>query len=344
MNNLMPKNHATGDAPPGLIDAHGRTITYLRVSVTDRCDLRCVYCMPKDMAFLPRKDVLDLEEMEEICAAFIHLGIRKIRFTGGEPLVRKNVQSLIGNLSVHLGDGLDEITLTSNGTQLVKYAGDLFRSGVRRINVSLDTLKPDLYEALTRGGRMENVHEGLRVAKETGLAIKINALAMRGVNDGEFDELVAWCGEQGFDLTFIEVMPMGDIGPCRVMAYMPVSEVRDRLAESWTLKESVHNTGGPSKYLTVEETGRRVGFISPLSRNFCEGCNRVRLTCTGQLYLCLGQGDSIDLRAAVRAGRSLEDVIRSEIEGKPRGHDFDYDKISVEEFGRPDRFMNLTGG
>lgn len=329
---------------PGLVDAHGRSITYLRVSVTDRCDLRCVYCMPKNMEFLPREDLLDLEELEQICTAFVRLGVRKIRFTGGEPLVRKNIQTLIGRLSKRTGDGLDEITLTTNGTLLTKYAEDLFRNGVRRINVSLDTLNPELYETITRGGRIERVLEGLRVARDIGLSVKINALAMCGINDGEFNDLVEWCGLQGFDLTFIEAMPMGDIGACRVMAYMPVAVVKDQLAKRWTLSESLHNTSGPSQYLTVEETGCRVGFISPLSKNFCEGCNRVRLTCTGQLFLCLGQRDCVDLRSAVREGQNLEEAIRTAIKGKPVGHDFEYDKVGGEEFGRPERFMNLTGG
>jgi len=334
-----------GLAPPNrLVDQHGRTITYLRLSVTDRCDLRCVYCMPKDMAFSPRSDVLDLEELGQICGAFIRLGVRKIRLTGGEPLVRKNVQQLIGNLSPYLGNGLEELTLTTNGTLLTKYAATLRERGVRRINVSLDSLRAERYADITRGGTLDGVLRGVAAARDCGLAVKINCLAMRGINDDELDDMVAWCGGQGFDLTFIEAMPMGDIGPCRVMAYMSMADVRAQLASRWTLEDSDHDTGGPSRYMTVRETGRRVGFISPLSGNFCDGCNRVRLTCTGKLYMCLGQGDHIDLRAAVRAGENVEDVIRAGIRGKPAGHDFEYDRLALDERGRVDRFMNLTGG
>lgn len=337
--------HAAHEAPRALTDMLGRTISYLRLSITDRCDLRCVYCMPKDMAFLPRKDVLDLEEMEKICAAFIRLGVKKIRLTGGEPLVRRNVMTLVEQLSGHLnGGGLDELTLTTNGTLLTKYADALRQHGVRRINVSLDTLNLESYASITRGGDVNNVIAGLNAAQESGLKVKINSLALKGINDHEFNALVEWCGVRGFDLTFIESMPMGDIGRCRVMSYMPASEVREELAQAWTLEETDHSTGGPSKYFTVKETGCKVGFISPLSGSFCEGCNRVRLTCTGQLFMCLGQGDSVDLREALREGRSVEDAIREGISAKPKGHDFEYDRRSGCESGAVDRFMNVTGG
>lgn len=331
--------------PQGLTDMLGRTITYLRLSVTDRCDLRCVYCMPTDMTFLPRKDVLSLEELEKICTSFIQLGVRKIRLTGGEPLVRRDVMTLVEKLSYHLGEGgLDELTLTTNGTLLAKYADALRRNGVRRINVSLDTLNPDSYAIITRGGNLANVIDGLAAARKCALKVKINCLALKGINDHEFNNLVEWCGARNFDLTFIESMPMGDIGRCRVMSYMPASEVRETLSKAWTLDETDHSTGGPSKYFTVKETGCKVGFISPLSGNFCEGCNRVRLTCTGQLYMCLGQGDCVDLRAALRNGRSVEDAIRDGIFAKPKGHAFEYDQHRGCESGATDRFMNVTGG
>ena len=328
-----------------LVDSIGRTITYLRVSVTDRCDLRCQYCMPKDMEFVPRKDVLDLEELEKICSAFVNLGVRKIRLTGGEPLVRRNVTSLIKGLSRHLGGwGLDEISLTTNGTQLARHAEALHRHGVRRINVSLDTLDPTDYETITRGGKLQSVLDGLAAARDVGLKVKVNCLALKGFNDHYLDGMVAWCGEQGFDLTFIESMPMGDIGNCRMMSYMPLTEVRDQLSKSWHLTDTPHSTGGPSQYAEVQETGCKIGFISPLSKNFCEGCNRVRLTCTGRLYMCLGQGDYIDLRAAVRGGQNIEDAIREGISAKPVGHNFEYDYANGEEVGKMQRFMNVTGG
>ncbi|MEG3617678.1 GTP 3',8-cyclase MoaA [Magnetovibrio sp. PR-2] len=328
-----------------LVDTIGRTITYLRVSVTDRCDLRCQYCMPKDMSFVPRSEVLDLEELEQICGAFVHLGVRKIRLTGGEPLVRRNVMSFIQGMSCHLGSGgLDEICLTTNGTQLAKHADALHRNGVRRINVSLDTLDPSDYEMMTRGGKLKDVLGGLAAARESGLQVKLNCVALKGFNDTHFDSMVDWCGEQGFDLTFIESMPMGDIGKCRMMSYLPLSEVREQLSQNWTLDDINHSTGGPSKYVRVAETGRKVGFISPLSKSFCEGCNRVRLTCIGQLYMCLGQGESVDLRAAVREGRCIEEAIREGINAKPIGHDFSYDFSSREEQGKMDRCMSVTGG
>jgi cyclic pyranopterin phosphate synthase len=301
--------------------------------------------MPKDMSFLPREEVLDLEEMEEICAAFVRSGVRKIRLTGGEPLVRRGVMTLVKGLSRYLDGGeLDELTLTTNGTLLAKNADALHRHGIRRINVSLDTLDPESYASLTRAGKLSNVMDGLSAARDSGLKVKINCLALKGVNDHELSALVDWCGANGFDLTFIEAMPMGDIGPCRVMSYMSAAEVKEALSRDWTLDETSHSTGGPSKYFSVKETGCKVGFISPLSGNFCEGCNRVRLTCTGQLYLCLGQGDRVDLRTVLREGGSVEDAIREGITAKPRGHDFEYDRQQGSEAGTTDRFMSVTGG
>ena len=277
-----------------LIDPFDRHVSYLRVSVTDRCDLRCSYCMAEDMTFLPKKDVLSLEELDRLCSNFIDLGVRKLRLTGGEPLVRKNIMWLVRRLGRHLESGaLDELTLTSNGTQLAKYAEELADAGVRRINVSLDTLDPAKFTAITRWGQLDKVLDGLAAAERAGLSVKINAVALKGFNEDEMDRLLAWCGECGFDLTIIEVMPMGDIGAQRVDQYLPLSMVRARLNERWTLTESDHATGGPARYYDVAETGGRIGFITPMTHNFCESCNRVRLTCTGTLYMCLGQEDSL---------------------------------------------------
>ncbi len=326
-----------------LIDPFGRAVTYLRVSVTDRCDLRCVYCMSEDMSFLPKAEVLSLEELDRLCSAFVALGTRKLRLTGGEPLVRKNVMSLIRRLGRHLETGgLDELTLTTNGSQLGRCAGELFDAGVRRVNVSLDTLDPAKFRAITRWGRLEQVLEGLAAAKAAGLAVKVNCVALKGVNDDEFDRLVAWCGEEGFDLVFIEVMPMGDLGAeDRVGQYLPLSLVRSRLAAKWTLEETDYRTGGPARYAVCKETGRRVGFITPLTHNFCESCNRVRVTCTGTLYMCLGQEDAADLRAPLRASDDeapLVQAVREAISRKPTGHDFVMDRHPVG------RHMSVTGG
>ncbi len=326
-------------------DPFGRSVSYLRVSVTDRCDFRCVYCMAEDMTFLPKAEVLSLEELERLCSVFIAKGVRKLRLTGGEPLVRRNVTSLFHNLGRHLGHGLDELTLTTNGSQLAKYAGDLYAAGVRRINVSLDTLDPAKFTAITRWGRLDQVLEGLAAAKAAGLAVKINAVALKGVNDDEFDRLVSWCGESGFDLVFIEVMPMGEVGAgARLDQYLPLSLVRAALDRRWTLEPSEYRTGGPARYFTVRETGRRLGFITPLTHNFCESCNRVRLTCTGTLYMCLGQEDAADLRAPLRASSDdalVSDAIDAAIARKPKGHDFIIDRR--REAGPP-RFMSTTGG
>ena len=328
-------------------DPFGRKITYLRVSVTDRCDFRCVYCMNEDMTFLPKAEILTLEELDRACSAFVRLGVRKLRLTGGEPLVRKNIMALVRNLGRHLATGaLDELTLTTNGSQLGRYAEELRAAGVKRINVSLDTLDAEKFTAITRWGKFGQVMEGIAAARRAGLAIKINAVALRGVNDDEFHRLVEWCGEEGFDLTFIEVMPMGEIGgEARLDQYLPLSMVRAELQRRWTLDESDHRTGGPARYFTVRETGQRIGMITPLTHNFCESCNRVRLTCTGTLYMCLGQHDSADLRAPLRLSESnepLEAAIHEAISRKPKGHDFIIDR----RHKRPavERHMSVTGG
>ena len=327
-------------------DPFGREITYLRISVTDRCDLRCVYCMAEEMTFLPKAELLTLEELERVAAAFIRLGVRKIRLTGGEPLVRRNVMSLVNALGSRIGPGgLAELTLTTNGTQLTRYAEALFAAGVRRINVSLDTLDPDRFAAITRWGKLDKTLEGIFAAKAAGLAIKINAVALKGTNEDEFDRLIAWCGKHGFDLCLIETMPMGDIDQDRTDQYLPLSVVRARLSRTWTLEDTDYRTGGPARYVVVKETGRRLGFITPMTHNFCESCNRIRLTCTGTLYMCLGQDDAADLRAPLRASRDdsvLEAAIREAISRKPRGHDFVIDRRR----NRPAvaRHMSLTGG
>jgi cyclic pyranopterin phosphate synthase len=328
-----------------MIDPFGRAITYLRVSVTDRCDLRCVYCMAEDMTFLPKQEVLSLEELERLCAAFIRQGVRKLRITGGEPLVRRNVMSLFQGLGSRLGQGLDEVTLTTNGTQLAKYASQLADAGVRRVNVSLDTLDPARFTAITRWGRIERVLEGIEAASAAGLHVKINAVALRGVNEDEIADMLAWCGERGHDLCLIETMPMGDIGGDRTDQYLPLSLVRAGLRQRFTLTETGYKTGGPARYFDVAETGARVGFITPMTHNFCESCNRVRLTCTGTLYMCLGQDDAADLRAVLRAGASedeLDEAIQAAIRRKPKGHDFVIDRRHKEPSVA--RHMSLTGG
>ena len=337
----------TAPLPTPLVDPFQRAITYLRVSVTDRCDLRCVYCMAEDMTFLPKREVLSLEELDRLSSAFVRLGVRKLRLTGGEPLVRGNIISLIRSLGRHLKTGaLDELTLTTNGTQLAKHAEALAAAGVKRINVSLDTLNPDKFAAITRWGRLEKVMEGLAAAKAAGLQVKINTVALKGVNEDEFDRLIAWCGEEGFDLTFIEVMPLGEIGgEQRLDQYLPLSLVRARLAERWTLTELDYRSGGPARYLRVEETGRKLGFITPLTHNFCESCNRVRLTCTGTLYMCLGQEDAADLRSPLRASdddAALDAAIREAITRKPKGHDFIIDRR--HRAPAVARHMSVTGG
>ena len=329
-----------------MIDPFGRTITYLRVSVTDRCDFRCVYCMAEDMTFLPKAEVLSLEELERICGAFVRKGVRKLRITGGEPLVRRNVMSLFRGLGrLREAGALDELTLTTNGSQLTRFAGELYQAGVRRVNVSLDTLDAAKFVAITRWGKLDKVQAGIEAAKEAGLAVKINTVALKGVNEHEIDAMLAWCGEQGYDLTLIETMPLGDIDGDRTDQYLPLSLVRARLMENWTLDESDYRTGGPARYYTVAETGRRLGMITPLTHNFCESCNRVRLTCTGTLYMCLGQEDAADLRQPLRASDEddlLDVAIDEAISRKPKGHDFIIDR----DHRRPAlaRHMSVTGG
>tara|TARA_B100000029_G_scaffold141798_1_gene136992 strand:+ start:1135 stop:2331 length:1197 start_codon:yes stop_codon:yes gene_type:complete len=330
-----------------LVDPFGRQVTYLRVSVTDRCDFRCVYCMSEDMTFLPKSDVLTLEELDRICSAFVSRGVRKLRMTGGEPLVRRDVMQLFHRLGRHLNSGhLDELTLTTNGSQLGKYSVDLYAAGVRRINVSLDTLDPEKFRAITRRGDLSQVLDGIRTAKDAGHQIKINTVALRGVNDNELDSLLRWCGDEGLDLTLIETMPMGEIDEDRTGRYLPLSMVRADLQERWTLDESDYQTGGPSRYVTIRETGQRLGFITPLSHNFCESCNRVRLTCTGTLYMCLGQEDAADLRSPLRLAPEDDELLLASIDEaigrKPKGHDFVIDRR--HKGPAVPRHMSVTGG
>ncbi len=330
-----------------MIDPFGRTISYLRVSVTDRCDFRCIYCMAEDMTFLPKAEVLSLEELDRLCSAFVGLGVRKLRLTGGEPLVRKNIMELIRSLSRHLTSGaLEELTLTTNGSQLGKYADDLARCGVKRVNVSIDTLDPQKFTAITRWGKLPVVLDGLRAAKEAGLKVKINTVALKGVNDEEVFDLVDWAGREGHDITFIEVMPMGDIGgENRLDQFFPISMLRAKLQQRWTLTDTDERTGGPARYARIEETGQRVGFITPLTHNFCESCNRVRLTCTGTLFMCLGQDDAADLRMPLRQSESDETLIaaiREAITRKPKGHDFIIDRR--HQGPAVARHMSVTGG
>lgn len=330
-----------------MLDPFDRRISYLRVSVTDRCDFRCVYCMAEDMTFLPKAELLTLEELERLCGAFIELGVDKIRLTGGEPLVRRNVMALVRALGARLGPGgLRELTLTTNGSQLAKHAADLAASGVKRINVSLDTLDPEKFTALTRWGRIGQTLEGIAAAKAAGLAVKINAVALKGVNEDEFDDLIAWCGEHGHDLCLIETMPLGEIGEDRTDQYLPLREVRARLARRWTLDDTDYQTGGPARYVVVRETGQRLGFITPLTHNFCESCNRVRLTCTGTLYMCLGQEDAADLRSPLRDpavnAAGLRAAILDGIARKPKGHDFVIDRRRAAPALA--RHMSVTGG
>ncbi len=329
-----------------MIDPFGRHISYLRVSVTDRCDFRCVYCMAEDMAFLPKADVLTLEELDRLCSAFVRHGVKKLRLTGGEPLVRKNIMSLFDSLGRHLNSGaLEELTLTTNGSQLAKYADDLVRAGVKRVNVSVDSLDPQRFRDITRRGDLAVVMDGLRAAKDAGLKVKINAVALKGVNEDEYDEMIAWCGREGFTLTLIETMPLGEIDQDRTDQYLPLSLVRARLQRRWTLDDSDYRTGGPARYARIAETGGLIGFITPLTHNFCESCNRVRLTCTGTLFMCLGQDDAADLRAPLRAGADdakLDAAIVEAIARKPKGHDFIIDRR--QDKPALARHMSVTGG
>jgi cyclic pyranopterin phosphate synthase len=327
-----------------MIDPFGRAVTYLRVSVTDRCDFRCTYCMAEDMVFLPKSDLLSLEELERLCAAFIRRGVTKLRLTGGEPLVRRNVMWLIERLGERLGHGLEELTLTTNGSQLARHAEALAKAGVKRINVSLDTLDEDKFAQITRWGRLRQVLDGIFAAKAAGLAIKINAVALAGQNEDEFGDLLSWCGRHGFDLCLIETMPMGDIDEDRTARYLPLSLVKAQLARHWTLTPTSYATGGPARYFDVAETGQRLGLITPLTHNFCEGCNRVRLTCTGTLFMCLGQDDAADLRAPLRASGDdglLDAAMTAAIAAKPKGHDF---VIGRNAGPAVKRHMSVTGG
>ncbi|MGB1753148.1 MAG: GTP 3',8-cyclase MoaA, partial [Paracoccaceae bacterium] len=311
-----------------LIDPFARAITYLRVSVTDRCDFRCVYCMVEDMKFLPKKDLLTLEELDRMCSTFVALGVKKLRITGGEPLVRRNIMSFFNSMSRHLDSGaLEELTLTTNGSQLHRFASDLYSAGVRRVNVSLDTLDEQKFARVTRWGRLDQVLRGIDAAQNAGMRVKINAVALKGFNEEELFTLTEWCHARDMDLTWIEVMPMGDMGSeDRIGQYWALSELRDRLRERYSLTDLAERSGGPARYVKIEETGQKIGFITPLTHNFCESCNRVRLTCTGELYMCLGQEDMADLRAPLRnspdSEKPLEEAICKAIGLKPKGHDF----------------------
>ena len=339
-------NDATDVFAPALIDPFGRHVSYLRVSVTDRCDFRCTYCMAEHMTFLPKKDLLTLEELDRLCSTFVHKGVRKLRITGGEPLVRKNIMWLFRALSRHLKSGmLDELTLTTNGSQLPKFAAELADAGVRRINVSLDTLDARRFKAITRWGDLAQVMAGLDAAASAGLGVKLNAVALKGVNEDEIDDLIRFAHGRGFDLTLIETMPMGDIDGDRTEQYLPLSIVRARLMDRWTLEDIPFRTGGPARYVHIKETGGRLGFITPMTHNFCESCNRVRLTCTGTLYMCLGQNDAADLRTPLRASADevlLSQAITAAIARKPKGHDFVIDRRTRQPAVA--RHMSVTGG
>jgi len=336
----------TTDSIRPLVDPFGRGIEYLRVSVTDRCDFRCVYCMSEHMTFLPKKDLLTLEELARLCTAFVHQGVRKLRITGGEPLVRKNIMWLFEALGLHLESGaLDELTLTTNGSQLAKYAAGLMAAGVKRVNISIDTLDPVKFRAITRWGDLGVVLEGLEAAQKAGLAVKINTVALKGVNEDEIEDMIRFAHGRGADLTLIETMPLGDIEGDRTDQYLPLSIVRARLLDRFTLEDIPYRTGGPARYVKVTETGGRLGFITPMTHNFCESCNRVRLTCTGTLYMCLGQDDAADLRAPLRASSedtALNEAIRAAIARKPKGHDFVIDRATSKPAVA--RHMSVTGG
>jgi len=329
-----------------LVDSFGRAITYVRVSVTDRCDFRCVYCMAEDMAFLPRRELLTIEELDRLCSAFIEMGTRKIRITGGEPLVRRDIIGLFRSLSQHLEAGtLQEMTLTTNGSQLARFAGELASCGVRRINVSLDTLDPGRFKAITRRGDLDRVLSGIDAAQRVGLSVKINVVALKGVNEDEFEPMVRWAHVRSMGITFIEVMPLGEIETARIDQHLPLTKVRAQLARHFSLQETDYRTGGPARYVRVRETGGLIGFITPLTHNFCETCNRVRVTCTGRLYMCLGHEDAADLRTPLRASEGnglLNAVIREAITRKPKGHDFIIDRSN--RVPAVARHMSVTGG
>ena len=337
---------STQNAP--LIDPFARAITYLRVSVTDRCDFRCVYCMSENMTFLPKKELLTLEELDRLCSTFIGLGVEKLRITGGDPLVRRDILSFFRAMSRHLDSGaLKELTLTTNGSQLERFASDLYAAGVRRVNVSLDTLDEAKFARVTRWGRLPQVMRGIDAALAAGLRVKLNAVALREFNEDELFALTEFCAERGMDLTWIEVMPMGDLGnEDRIGQYWSLKDLRATLAQHYTLIDLAERTGGPARYVQLQETGQKIGFITPLTHNFCESCNRVRITCTGEIYMCLGQEDVADLRAPLRAhpddNAPLEDAIRAAIDRKPKGHDFDYSRQKTD--GQVSRHMSHTGG
>ena len=345
-NGAQTRNFDAAEPRPHLVDPFGRDISYLRVSVTDRCDFRCVYCMAENMTFLPKADLLSLEELDRLCSAFIARGVRKLRLTGGEPLVRRGIMTLVSSLARHLPAGdLDELTLTTNGSQLAKYAAELKAAGIQRINVSLDTLDADKFRAITRWGSLNQVLAGIDAAQAAGLKIKINTVALKGVNEEEFPSLIEWAHGRSMDITLIEVMPLGEIGEGRLDQYLPLSMVRARLSQRYGLDDIDYRTGGPARYVRVAETGGLLGFITPLTHNFCESCNRVRVTCTGTLYMCLGQEDAADLRKPLRASEGndlLNAAIDEAISRKPKGHDFVIDR----HHQRPAlaRHMSVTGG
>jgi GTP 3',8-cyclase len=329
-----------------MIDPFGRSIDYVRISVTDRCDFRCVYCMSEQMTFLPKSDLLSLEELERLSKALIRRGVKRIRLTGGEPLVRRNVMQLVSALGAEVKSGqLQELTLTTNGSQLARFAETLVAAGVKRVNVSVDTLDADKFARITRWGKLANVLDGIMAAASVGLQIKINTVALKDINENEFDTMIQWCGAHGFDLTLIETMPLGNIDDNRANQYLPLSLVRERLAQRWSLLDTPYQTGGPARYVQVAETGQRLGFITPLSHNFCESCNRVRITCTGEMFMCLGQDDKADLRNALRTNATddaFDAVLNEAISRKPKGHDFIIDRT----ISRPavSRHMSVTGG
>ncbi|HET9716539.1 MAG TPA: GTP 3',8-cyclase MoaA [Pseudolabrys sp.] len=343
---IKSDRNGRGREARALVDPFQRAITYLRVSVTDRCDFRCVYCMSEHMTFLPKSDLLSLEELDRLCSAFIERGITKLRLTGGEPLVRRGIMTLVSSLSRHIQSGaLKELTVTTNGSQLQRFASELKANGVERINVSVDTLDRDRFHAITRWGDFDKVIAGIDAAQAAGLRIKINTVALKGVNEHELGDMIEWAHGRGMDLTIIEVMPLGDVDVSRLDQYLPLSIVRSRLAERYTLEDIDYRTGGPARYVTVKETGGRLGFITPLTHNFCESCNRVRLTCTGTMFMCLGQNDAADLRRPLRASKSddlLQAAIDEAIGRKPKGHDFVIDRRHQKP-ALP-RHMSMTGG
>ncbi len=345
MSDIILPDVPTAPTSSDMIDPFGRMVSYLRVSVTDRCDFRCVYCMAEDMTFLPKKDLLSLEELDRLCTVFIEKGVKKLRLTGGEPLVRRGIMGLVRSLGRHLESGaLEELTLTTNGSQLHRFADELIDCGVKRVNVSLDTLDPDKFAKITRWGRLEQVMTSLEAAKKAGLQVKINAVALKGVNEHEIEDMLTWAHGEGYDLTFIETMPLGEIDEDRTDQYLPLSLVRQRLEEKYSLDPIPYKTGGPARYVSVKETGGRLGFITPMTHNFCESCNRVRLTCTGTLFMCLGQEDAADLRQPLRDSEGNElvsSVIDEAISRKPKGHDFIIDRTSKPSVGR---HMSTTGG